>query len=129
MQAGYTHKVVRDEHGNKVSTWEPEDQLSFYSSYKLQGNLDKLTLGGGARWQGQGWQVLTNRAKSSEEKFSQDAYWLVDLMGRYQFTEHLSATVNVNNLFDKYYYTNIGFYNSSYYGDPRNVMVTSRYDF
>ncbi|MFJ2446107.1 TonB-dependent siderophore receptor [Pseudomonas sp. NPDC087626] len=129
LQAGYTHKVVRDEHGNKVSTWEPEDQLSFYSSYKLQGNLDKLTLGGGARWQGQGWQVLTNRAKSSEEKFSQDAYWLVDLMGRYQFTEHLSATVNVNNLFDKYYYTNIGFYNSSYYGDPRNVMVTSRYDF
>ncbi|MNN66388.1 Ferripyoverdine receptor precursor [compost metagenome] len=50
-------------------------------------------------------------------------------MGRYQFTDRLSATVNVNNLFDKYYYTNIGFYNSSYYGDPRNVMVTSRYDF
>jgi outer membrane receptor for ferric coprogen and ferric-rhodotorulic acid len=129
MQAGYTHKVVRDQNDNKVSTWEPEDQLSFYTSYKLQGSLEKLTLGGGARWQGQGWQVLNNRAKGTEEKFSQDAYWLVDVMARYQITDHLSATLNVNNLFDKYYYTNIGFYNSSYYGDPRNVMLTTRYAF
>jgi len=129
LQAGYTHKVARDENDNKVSTWEPEDQLSFYTSYNFQGSLDKLTLGGGARWQGQAWQVLNNRAKGTDEEFSQDAYWLVDVMGRYQFTDHLSATVNVNNLFDKYYYTNIGFYNSSYYGDPRNVMLTTRYDF
>jgi outer membrane receptor for ferric coprogen and ferric-rhodotorulic acid len=73
--------------------------------------------------------VLNNRAKGTEEKFSQDAYWLVDVMARYQITDHLSATLNVNNLFDKYYYTNIGFYNSSYYGDPRNVMLTTRYAF
>ena len=129
VQAGYTHKVARDENDNKVSTWEPEDQLSFYTSYNFLGSLDKLTLGGGARWQGQAWQVLNNRAKGTDEEFSQDAYWLVDVMGRYQFTDHLSATVNVNNLFDKYYYTNIGFYNSSYYGDPRNVMLTTRWDF
>lgn len=50
-------------------------------------------------------------------------------MARYQFSDHLSATLNVNNLFDKYHYTNIGFYNSSYYGDPRNVMLTTRYAF
>ena len=129
LQAGYTHKVSRDQAGSKIATWEPEDQLSFYTTYKLTGSLDKLTLGGGARWQGEGWQMLYNRGKDRYERFSQDPFWLVDLMARYQLTENLSATVNLNNVFDKSYYTNIGFYESAYYGDPRNVMVTTRWDF
>ena len=130
LQAGYTHKVSRDQSGKKVSTWEPEDQINLYTRYNLTGAFDKLTLGGGVRWQGTGWQVLTNWGKSgAQEKFSQDPYWLVDLMARYQLTEQLSATLNVNNVFDKSYYTNIGFYNSSYYGDPRNVMLSTRWDF
>ena len=130
LQAGYTHKVSRDQGGTKVSTWEPEDQINLYTSYKLTGDLDKLTLGGGVRWQSTGWQMLTNWNKGGTvEKFSQDPYWLVDLMARYQISKNLSATVNLNNVFDKSYYTNIGFYNSSYYGDPRNVMVSTRWDF
>ena len=130
LQAGYTHKVSRDQGGTKVSTWEPEDQINLYTRYKLTGDLDKLTLGGGVRWQSTGWQMLTNWNKGGTvEKFSQDPYWLVDLMARYQISKNLSATVNLNNVFDKSYYTNIGFYNSSYYGDPRNVMVSTRWDF
>ncbi|AYF48299.1 TonB-dependent siderophore receptor [Pseudomonas fluorescens] len=132
LQAGYTHKIARDDDGKKVATWEPEDQVSFYTTYKLQGNLDKLTIGGGARWQSAGWQTVNNwgyPGGGRSEKFTQDPYWLVDLMTRYQVTENLSATLNVNNLFDKHYYTNIGFYDSAYPGDPRNVMVTTRWDF
>ena len=132
LQAGYTHKIARDDDGKKVATWEPEDQVSFYTTYKLQGNLDKLTIGGGARWQSAGWQTVNNwgyPGGGRSEKFTQDPYWLVDLMTRYQLTENLSATLNVNNLFDKHYYTNIGFYDSAYPGDPRNVMVTTRWDF
>ncbi|MNJ75897.1 Ferripyoverdine receptor precursor [compost metagenome] len=63
------------------------------------------------------------------EDVTQESYWVVDLMTRYQITQNLSATLNVNNLFDKYYYTNVGFYNSAIYGEPRNVMVTTRWDF
>ncbi|UUN91056.1 TonB-dependent siderophore receptor [Pseudomonas extremorientalis] len=132
LQAGYTHKIARDDDGKKVATWEPEDQVSFYTTYKLQGNLDKLTVGGGARWQSAGWQTVNNwgyPGGGRSEKFTQAPYWLVDLMTRYQVTENLSATLNVNNLFDKHYYTNIGFYDSAYPGDPRNVMVTTRWDF
>lgn len=129
VQAGFTHKVIRDEHNAKVSTWEPEDQFNLYTSYGLTGRLDKLTVGGGARRQGENWQVLNNRAKRMKEKFSQGSYWLVDMMARYQFTENLSAIVNVNNVFDKSYYTNIGFYNSAFYGEPRSFMVTGRWDF
>lgn len=129
LQAGYTHKIMRDKQGEKLSTWEPEDQVNIYTSYKLTGPLDKLTLGTGVRWQGTGWKLLSNYAKGTEENFSQDPLWIVDAMARYQVTENVSATLNVNNIFDKKYYTNIGFYNSAYYGDPRNVMLSTRWNF
>lgn len=132
LQAGYTHKIARNDDNEKVATWEPEDQVSFYTTYKLQGPLDKLTIGGGARWQSAGWQTVRNWGHpggSRQEKFTQAPYWLVDVMARYQITDNLSAALNVNNLLDKHYYTNIGFYDSSYPGDPRNVMVTTRWDF
>ncbi|TLG87586.1 TonB-dependent siderophore receptor, partial [Pseudomonas edaphica] len=58
LQAGYTHKIMRDKQGEKLSTWEPEDQVNIYTSYKLTGPLDKLTLGTGVRWQGTGWKLL-----------------------------------------------------------------------
>ena len=128
-QAGFTHKVIRGSDDEKISTWEPEDQLSLYTTSKFKGPLDRLTIGGGARWQNRSWQNIYNRAKDQYQDFSQDAYWLVDAMAKYQVSEHLSTTLNVNNLFDKQYYTNIGFYNTAYYGDPRNVMVNTRWDF
>lgn len=129
LQAGYTHKIMRDQAGEKVSTWEPEDQVNLYTSYKLKGPLDKLTLGSGVRWQGTGWKMLSNYGKGTTEKFSQEPLWLVDVMARYQITDTVSASLNVNNIFDKTYYTNIGFYNSAYYGDPRNVMLSTRWNF
>lgn len=129
VQAGYTHKVIRDDSGEKVSTWEPQDQLSLYTTYKLTGSLDNLTLGGGARWQGKTWQAVNNYPRGVMEDFNQANYWVVDVMARYQITKKLSSTLNVNNLFDKTYYTNMGFYQSGTYGEPRNVMVSTRWDF
>lgn len=129
VQGGYTHKVVRDDNDVKLSTFEPEDQLSLYTTYKLSGQLDKMTVGGGARWQNKAWQQIWNSPKGVNEDITQESYWVVDLMTRYQITQNLSATLNVNNIFDKYYYTNVGFYNSAIYGEPRNVMVTTRWDF
>ena len=88
-----------------------------------------MTIGGGARWQGKTWQSVYNSAKSRSEDVRQEAYWVVDAMAKYQFTDKVSTTLNVNNLFDKHYLTNIGFFNTGYYGDPRNVMLTTRVDF
>ena len=129
VQAGYTHKIVRDENDQKISTFEPEDQVSLYTRYKLRGDLDKLTVGGGLRWQSVGWQSIYNTPLGHYEDIAQDAYWLVDLMTRYQITQNLSTTLNVNNIFDKSYYTNIGFYNSAAYGEPRHFMLNTRWDF
>ncbi len=129
LQAGYTHKIVRDHNQEKISTFEPEHQVTFNTTYKLRGALDKLTIGGGARWQSRAWQAIWNGPRERYEDFEQKPYWLVDAMARYQFNEHLSATLNANNLFDERYYTNLGFYTAGAYGEPRNYMLTTRWDF
>ncbi|GGJ96718.1 TonB-dependent siderophore receptor [Pseudomonas matsuisoli] len=127
LQAGYTHKVARLE-GDKISTVEPEDIFSLYTSYRLPGRLSPVTVGGGARWQSRSWMPV-DRPGVGEVDFGQSAYWVADLMGRYQVTENLSATVNLNNVFDKKYYTMWDVYDTYSWGDPRNVMLTTRYDF
>ena len=55
---------------------------------------------------------------------------MVNLMARYQLTDQLSTTLNVNNVFDKKYISALDttFY-SGYYGEPRNVMLSAKYQF
>lgn len=69
IQAGYTHKVVRDDQDLKISTFEPEDQVKLYTTYKLKGNMDKLTVGGGVRWQSVGWQDIYNTPMAVMKSF------------------------------------------------------------
>lgn len=60
-------------------------------------------------------------------RIEQNPYAVADLMVRYDFTPKVSATLNVNNLFDKNYYRYIAHERAyNYYGDPRNVMLTLR---
>jgi len=63
--------------------------------------------------------VITERTN-----IRQGAYTVVNLMSRYEFDPHLSASLNVENLFDKKYYDNVGFYNGVYWGDPRTVTLS-----
>jgi outer membrane receptor for ferric coprogen and ferric-rhodotorulic acid len=45
-------------------------------------------------------------------------------MAKYQLTDETSVSLNANNLFDKHYYTQYGFYAGAIYGDPRNLSLT-----
>ncbi|MFC0712231.1 TonB-dependent siderophore receptor [Azorhizophilus paspali] len=133
IQAGFTHQVIReDETNEKLTTQEPENQFKLYTTYRLPGRLSKMTIGGGGSYQGTTWRDGTD-ALGNEHQFKNEAYWLVNLMGRYQITNNLSATLNVNNLFDKYYYSNYGErwtgIATKTYGEPRNMMLTTRWDF
>ena len=38
----------------------------------------------------------------------------------------LYTSLNLNNVFDRKYYDQIGFYSQGWYGAPRNVMLTVR---
>ncbi|MBB3103650.1 TonB-dependent siderophore receptor [Azomonas macrocytogenes] len=129
IQAGYTWMTIRrDDNNRKITTETPEHQFKAYTTYRLPGIFKKLTIGGGANYQGTTWMDVSNPVKGTVQNH-QEAFWLVNLMSKYQITDKLSATLNINNLFDKFYYTNIGYYNTKAYGEPRNMMLTTRWDF
>ncbi|HCD06246.1 MAG TPA: TonB-dependent siderophore receptor, partial [Methylophaga sp.] len=79
-------------------------------------------------WESSNYTLATNPLGQTE-KLKQDSYALVRLMAKYQVTPALSAQLNINNLFDEKYYTNIGFYSQLAYGAPRNANLTLKYDF
>lgn len=134
IQAGLTHQVVReDENNEKLTTQAPENQFKLYTTYRFPGTWNNLTIGGGASYQGTTWQEALDYY-GNDIQLRQEAFWLVNLMGKYQFNDKVSATLNISNLFDKHYYTGYGntFYPSTSvktYGEPRNMMLTTRWDF
>ncbi|MGO1070462.1 TonB-dependent siderophore receptor [Lysobacter sp. CA199] len=128
IQGGYSHKVARQT-GGKVSTLEPEDQFSVHTSYRLHGGLQGWTVGGGARWQSQTWGAVPNPLSGSEIEHRTEPYWLLDLMARYQVNDNLSATLNVDNLLDKRYYTIFSYYSTYTWGEPRSVRLAMTYRF
>ena len=130
VQGGFTHRITKDGEGEKISTVEPENLLRLSTTYRLPGAWNKLTVGGSANWQSKVWKDLYNPATGAEDyRHTQASYLTLDAMAKYQVTDKLSVTLNGNNLTDKRYYSNLGFYNGGFYGDPRNFMLTTRYDF
>ena len=53
----------------------------------------------------------------------------LDLMASYAVTPKTTVQLNVNNLLDKKYYRNVGFYDSVFWGEPRNVNLSLRTTF
>lgn len=121
----YTTFIAKDANDNPINTSKPRNLFKLYTTYRLPGDWHRLTVGGGVDWQNRMYQLATapgNRRVNVE----QGGYALVNAMARFDFTDKVSATLNVNNLFDKKYYSQIGFYNQGWYGAPRNVMLSLR---
>lgn len=127
LQAGLSHSVSRNQ-GQRVSTLTPANQVSLYTSYKLSGPFAGLTLGGGARWQDKTWGDIATPSDNTT-RHTVKGYWLMDLMARYDFSKQLSASVAVNNVLDKKYYTIFDAYSTYTWGAPRSVKLSMTYRF
>ncbi|MNE85732.1 Ferripyoverdine receptor precursor [compost metagenome] len=84
-------------------------------------------MGGGVNWQSSNYTIANG--PNGQERVQQDAYALFSLMARYQFNPRTSLQVNVNNLFDQKYYSQIGYYSHGAWGAPRSVMATLSHKF
>ena len=126
--AGYTHNKSKTGKGVVTNTIQPTNMLRVSTTYRLPGQLQNLTVGGGLNWQNEIYTTATLPNKS-KVRVSQGSYVLANLMARYQISQKLSASLNVNNLFDKTYFRRVGFYNGGYYGEPRNVALNLRYQY
>ncbi|EJN21228.1 TonB-dependent siderophore receptor [Pseudomonas sp. GM80] len=134
LSAGYAYNHTRDAKGEPVyasilQTTAPEQLVRLFSSYRLSGAWQNLTLGGGVSWQSEFFGNVFQPTAGQNVRITQDSYYLVDAMARYRFNDHLSTTLNVKNLFDKTYYTGLGNFGTGFYGEPRSLQLTARWDF
>ncbi|NMY79720.1 TonB-dependent siderophore receptor [Pseudomonas rhodesiae] len=132
LTAGYTYTHSVNGAGTRNNTGQPLNLLKVSSAYRLPGPWRKLTVGGAVNWQSEiydfgnrptGERNADGELITTRDKITQQAYTVVNLMSRYQVDEHLSASLNINNLFDQKYYERVGFYNGVYWGDPRAVTL------
>ncbi|MCY1367541.1 Ferric-pseudobactin receptor [compost metagenome] len=118
-----------------LQTTAPEQVARVFSTYRLPGPWDRLTVGAGVNWQSEFFGNVFRPDPADTVNFgqyttiTQPGYALVDAMARYRFNEHLSTTLNVKNLFDKTYYTGLGNFGTGFYGEPRAVQLTTRWAF
>ncbi|MFF7062695.1 TonB-dependent siderophore receptor [Pseudomonas sp. NPDC008258] len=117
VTGGYSYNVSFNDDDQRIVTEIPRNSVKLFTTYRLPGELDKWTVGGGVNWQSESGYALSYAT-------TQSSYAVTSLMARYQILPTLSATVNVNNLFDKEYLTTTA---GGLYGAPRNFMTTLRY--
>jgi len=126
---GYTYRESHDKDGARVQANQPINLFKLGTSYRLPGNLDRLTIGANVTWQSEIYASSQINYEGPYYKAKQDPYGVVGLLASYQVDEHLSVGLNVNNLFDQKYYDGLGTFNSGSYGEPRNAMVNAKWQF
>jgi len=108
--------------GQPLRTLDPRHRLNVFTTYKLDGLVNGLTVGGGTQIQSDIYSTSTTGITAR-----QAGYAIYNAMAAYRFNDRWSLQLNVNNVFDKVYYKKVdptGI--SNYYGDPRNGMLTLR---
>lgn len=125
MSAGYaftTTKYLRDTaatNGNPLRTTTPKHLLRLYTSYKLPGQLQRWSVGGGVNLQSE------ISSKSATALARQGGYTIAALHAGYRYSPKLNVQLNVNNLLDKVYYEKVRESGPGYYyGPPRSIMLT-----
>jgi hypothetical protein len=115
----------------------PRNLLRVFTSYRFGEGLH-WSVGGGVNWQSGLWNAaqrptgaltVTGAPVTVASRIEQGSVWLASLMASYRINDHLTASLNVSNLFDKHYYNRVGFYNGLHYAEPRSVMGTLRASF
>lgn len=125
LNFGYSQFKIKDADGANVNTDQPRKLLKLFTTY----TIGDLTFGGGVNYRSKAYSEGTNPVTEGAFRFQQDGYTLVSLMARYNLSENLQIQGNIENLFDRKYYSQIGFYSQYRYGEPRNVTLTLRYQY
>ena len=127
LSASVSHAQAEDNAGVRLNSYVPRTLARVFTSYRLDGAWQALSLGGGVNWQSAAWREATG--PNGLETVGQGGHAVASLMAKYDISRRLSLQANINNLFDKRYYSQVGMYNQAYWGAPRNASVALRYAF
>lgn len=127
--AGYTQFRARDAAGAEVNSIYPRRLLRVFTTYRLPGAWERLTVGGGVNWEGRTHTRDPLAPSTTDGVIEQEAFALVNLMARYDFDRQLSAQLNLSNVLDKTHVGMFAAYGGINYGAPRSASLTLRYRF
>ncbi len=125
VMGGYTYFAKRDNNGTLLLTNYPQRLFRLATSYRLPGAWNRLTVGGSLNYQ----SGIHYDEAAGLGRVSQGGVALLGLMARFEFNRQLAASINIENLTDKRYYSGLGEYNGYNYGTPRNVWMKVTYKF
>jgi outer membrane receptor for ferric coprogen and ferric-rhodotorulic acid len=114
---------------NGFSAVSPEHQFKFWGVQRFELGKDRrLRAGLGLAWNSGYSDFRATTAATTQHNARQDGFALVNVVAGYDFNEHYRLTLNINNLFDKTYYENFSGWGDRF-GEPRNIVLTFRYDY
>ncbi|WP_370680487.1 TonB-dependent siderophore receptor [Comamonas sp. GB3 AK4-5] len=126
ISTGFARTLAQDAAGARLQPQRPRNLAHVFTSYRLPGAWNQLTIGAGLQWRG-GTYATSTTSTGIQARRDQGSVVQADLMLGYAFTPQLSGQLNVSNLFDKHYYDFAG--SQIYYGAPRKAMLTLKYHF
>jgi outer membrane receptor for ferric coprogen and ferric-rhodotorulic acid len=124
---GYTYtdteyKNTRTAAGSEFYT--PEHMLQLWTKYTFDGHdnwTDGLFVGGGLKVFSS-FRNIARTAAGGATTIEAPGYAVVDLQAGYKFSDNVTATLTVNNVFDEKYYERVGGVSVfNFYGEPRSV--------
>lgn len=118
LDFGLANFEAKNADGSKFNTNSSRTTANLFGKY----TLNDYRFGGGLNYKS---KYYTD---TSYGRITQDAFITTDLMAGYKVNKNLDLQLNVNNIFDKDYYSGIGV-NSMVYGDPRNATLGMKYTF
>jgi outer membrane receptor for ferric coprogen and ferric-rhodotorulic acid len=131
VSAGYTFNTTKylvdrnangtpsTNEGSPLSTFTPKHIVRLWTTYQLPGALSDVNIGGGVNLQSETYKT------AGALRFSQSGYAIWSARAAYRINRNLTAALNVNNIFDKTYYSTLGSTTlGNWYGAPRSVMAT-----
>ncbi len=128
VSGGYTQLGLVDPEGHNVRTYVPRRMFRLNTSYRFDA-VPGLRVGGTLRWQDRIYRDQQAVALDGSEIFTtQGSYAVLGLMAGYDFGQHWSTTLNIDNVTNRKYITSL-YWAQGFYSAPRSFMLNVRYTF
>ncbi len=119
LDGGWTRLTIKDPTGAEINLYEPRQTLKLETTYLIPQWRD-LKVGASVRWQS---DISTIDQSTTIE---QKAYAVAGVMASFRLADHVTATLNVDNLFNQKYWSSL-MWNQAFYAAPRSAMVSLSY--
>lgn len=123
---GWSHFDLQGPDGTALRTALPRTLLRLFTTYRLPGAWDRLSVGGGANWQSASRAAVDG--PDGPQRVNQSAVTLIEAMARYRIGPHAALQFNARNLLDRKYFV-LDEYSNLYYAAGRSATVSFTYAF